>query len=62
MPEVNYEHEKIVDADEFDKRSFRTITIKEGVKATIGCPKGKWNDKKKACKVGTKLQKLMREK
>lgn len=42
----------------FDKRSFR---VKKSGKAkiVIGCPKGKFDPKKKRCKVGTRIQKIM---
>ena len=46
MPEVKYKHERKESPKKFDPRSFRVIDIKPGVKATIGCPKGKWDDKK----------------
>lgn len=58
----DYIHERITDPSNFDKRSFRTITIKEGMKAVIGCPVGKWDNNKKKCKVGTKMQKMMMKK
>jgi len=54
-----YIHKKIEDKSHFDSRSFRTITLNETTKATIGCPKGKWNPSKNKCKVGTKIQKKM---
>ena len=60
MPEVKYKHEMKESPKKFDPRSFRVIDIKPGVKATIGCPKGKWDDKKNRCKVGTRIQKLMK--
>ena len=40
----------------FAKNSLRTISTKTGVKLIIGCPVGKYDAKKKRCKVGTKLQ------
>lgn len=44
----------------FDKRSFRVITLgSKGKKGIIGCPKGKWSEKTKKCKVGTKLQSIL---
>lgn len=58
--EGKYNHEIINNKNMFDPRSFRVITLKEGVKATIGCPKGKWSPGKNKCKVGTKIQKIMR--
>lgn len=60
MPEKNYWHVRIRNPDEFDKDSFRIIEFKEGIKATIGCPKGEWKNGK--CRVGTKVQKIMFDK
>lgn len=62
IPEKNYTHEIINDKKIFDPRSFRTIEIKPGVKAVIGCPKGEWSPKEKHCKVGTKMQKILKHK
>lgn len=41
------------DLDKFDKQSLRTMTISEGegIKAIVGCPKGRFEGGK--CKVGT---------
>jgi hypothetical protein len=39
---------------DFDKDSFRTITITKEIQAVIGCPKGHWNGSK--CDVGTQVQ------
>lgn len=45
----------------FDKRSFRIKDVgREGfTKIIIGCPRGKWDDKKKRCKVGTQTQAVL---
>ena len=45
-----------VDPGTFDSKSFRTITISEekGIKAVVGCPKGKFVGGR--CKVGTRVQ------
>lgn len=60
--EREYKHERIAPKEDFDPRSFRTKEIKPGVKIIVGCPKGEFDAKKKLCKVGTKLQKIMRKK
>ena len=52
-----YHHIRIRDPDYFEDLSFRVIQFNEGIKATIGCPKGKFNGKK--CIVGTKVQKIL---
>jgi len=55
VPETgDYIHVGVEDPDKYDKDSFRTIDIKEGVKARVGCPKGHWVGKE--CKVGTEVQ------
>lgn len=44
----------------FDKRSFRWV--QRGIQSNwilIGCPKGKWDAKKKTCKVGTRAHKVL---
>lgn len=58
--EGKYKHKVIEDKSHFDKRSFRVISLKPGVKMTIGCPEGEWSPSKKKCKVGTRAQKIMR--
>ena len=52
-----YHHIRIRNPGYFDKKSFRIITFGEGIKATIGCPRGKFKAGK--CTVGTKIQKLL---
>jgi hypothetical protein len=43
----------------FDPRSFRYK--KSGSSwILIGCPKGQWQPRKKACKVGTRAHKILR--
>ena len=60
--ERDYKHEKVAPKEEFDPRSFRTKEVKSGVKLVVGCPLGNWDDVKSKCKVGTKLQKILRKK
>lgn len=38
----------------FDPKSYRTITIKKGIKAIVGCPKGKYVGGR--CKVGMRVK------
>lgn len=53
-----YCHERIVDPKKFDKRSFRVV--QSGFhKITIGCPKGHYDSKRKICKIGTRIQKIL---
>lgn len=42
----------------FAKRSLRT-TKRGKVRIVIGCPKGKWDKRKKRCKVGTRVQTIL---
>ena len=44
----------------FDPRSFRTRRKPRGIRFIIACPKGKWSPKTKRCKVGTRLQSILR--
>ena len=50
--------EQIALKTSFDKRSFR---YKKSGKSwvIIGCPKGKWNAKRKRCRAGTRAHKLL---
>lgn len=56
-PAEEYHHIRIRTPGQFAKKSFRVITFGEGIKATIGCPKGKFKTGK--CTVGTQVQKLL---
>lgn len=60
--ERDFSHEIVTPAKEFDKDSFRTKEVKSGVKIVIGCPKGEYDKAKSKCKVGMKLQKILRKK
>lgn len=44
----------------FAKGSLRTIRTSKTTRRVIGCPKGKYDPKRKRCKVGTKTQALLR--
>ena len=58
-PAEEYHHIRIRNPGQFDKLSFRVITFGEGIKATVGCPKGQYHRARKKCKVGTQVQKLL---
>jgi hypothetical protein len=51
---------RLADPVGFDPRSFRTKTVKKGVKVVVGCPKGKF--KGGVCKVGTRPQSMLKKK
>ena len=45
------------DKSSFDPNSFRTISIDKGIKAVVGCPKGKYQNGR--CQVGMKTQSFL---
>lgn len=57
---AKFTHKKVKPKENFDPRSFRTINLgKYGKKATVGCPLGEWMPRKKHCKVGMQVQRIM---
>jgi len=46
----------------FDKRSFRVKTVDEDTKLIVGCPKSHYSPKTKRCKVGTRVQSVLKKK
>ncbi len=52
---------RVKNPKKFDRRSFRIKDVgrKGFTKIIIGCPKGKYDAKKKKCKVGTKTQAIL---
>ncbi len=60
---ARYKHIRVRSPKEFDPRSFRVIDPgRPGyTKLVIGCPKGKWDNRRKRCKVGTRVQAILRE-
>lgn len=61
---AKYIHERVRSPKLFDPRSFRVIDPgrKGHTKLIIGCPKGEWDERRKRCRVGTRLQSILREK
>ena len=61
---AKYKRKRIKSPKLFDKRSFRIVDVgrPEHHKIIIGCPKGKYDAKKKRCKVGMRLQAVLEEK
>ena len=59
-----YKRKRIKSPAKFDKRSFRIKDVgrPEHHKIIIGCPKGKYDAKKKRCKVGTQVQAILEKK
>lgn len=53
---------RVKDPGYFDPDSFRTISIsdEQGIKATVGCKKGEYEDG--ACKIGTEVQRYLFDK
>jgi len=61
VPETgDYIHVRVKDPDQFDSESFRYVDITEGVKAVVGCPKGRFKGGK--CEVGIEVQKFVFDK
>lgn len=53
-----YKHKRIKSSRAFDARSIRTIS-RGGKKIRVGCPVGKYSQKKKRCKVGMRAQAIL---
>lgn len=58
-----YRHIRVLPPERFDPRSFRTIDPgrKGHTKLIIGCPKGSYDVKSHQCRVGTRLQSMLKE-
>jgi len=56
----NYMRCRQAPPSKFDSRSLRTVSTKTGNKLIIGCPKGEYSAKTKRCKVGTRLQSILK--
>jgi hypothetical protein len=59
LSRARYIHERLVDPELFDPRSFRVKVISPTKKLIIGCPRGYWDDKRKRCLIGTRAQALL---
>ncbi|MBA7623842.1 hypothetical protein ES703_31241 [subsurface metagenome] len=58
-----YKRTRIKDPKKFDKRSLRIKDVgrKGFTKIIVGCPRGKYDSKRKRCKVGTQVQAVLEE-
>lgn len=58
-----YKRIRVKNPNLFDKRSFRIKDVgrKDGTKIIVGCPRGKYDPRKKKCKVGTQTQSILEE-
>lgn len=54
-----YIHCTMKDKGFFDPRSFRTVSPNDDVRITIGCPRGKWDDRERLCRASTQAQRIM---
>lgn len=56
-----YKRIRVKSPNYFDKRSLRTKDVgRRGyTKIIVGCPKGKYDARRKKCKVGTKTQTIL---
>ncbi|MGH7376140.1 MAG: hypothetical protein ACREKK_01800, partial [Candidatus Methylomirabilales bacterium] len=55
---ATYCPERVAPPGRFDPRSFRTVRT-DGHLVTVGCPKGKYDARRKRCKVGTRAQRIL---
>lgn len=57
-----YRRIRVKSPSKFDKRSLRIKDVgrKGYTKIIVGCPKGKYDPKKKRCKVGTQTQAILK--
>lgn len=58
----NYCKKVLVDRKRFDRRSFRAKRVSKRTLLTIACPKGQWDSIKERCKVGTRVQRILKRK
>ena len=58
-----YIRQRVKSPKKFDKRSLRIKDVGRpgGTKIIVGCPKGKYDPKRKRCKVGTQTQAILKE-
>jgi hypothetical protein len=58
-----FKRERKRDPKEFDPKSFRTVDPgrKGFTKLVVGCPKGQFDPVTKRCRVGTKVQAVIKE-
>ena len=56
-----YHRVRVKSPKSFDSKSLRVKDVgrKGFTKIVVGCPKGKYDSKKKRCKVGTKTQAIL---
>ena len=54
--------QRLAPPDQFDTRSFRTVTVKgrRDVRIVVGCPKGEYAPRAKRCHVGLRAQSIVR--
>lgn len=55
---AKFRHETVKSKGRFDPRSFRTVMARAH-RVTVGCPKSKYDPKRKKCKVPTQVQKIL---
>ncbi len=61
---ARYKRTRVKSPKLFDKRSFRVVDVgrPEHHKIIIGCPRNKYDAKRKRCKVGTQVQSILEKK
>ena len=61
VKEGNVCRKRIRNPNKCDKRSLRTLTPSQRTRIIICCPKGKWDARKKECKVSTITQSIVKK-
>lgn len=59
---AKYKRYRVKSPKAFDPRSFRIKEVDEKTKLVIGCPKGKYSPTRGKCKVGTRVQAVLKKK
>lgn len=58
--QVNFCRETLNPPGGYDRRSFRMKKLAKGKSVLVACPVGKWDQKKKRCRVGTRTHAILR--
>jgi hypothetical protein len=55
----NFSTKKYRSKRSFAPGSFRTVKLKGGRRLVVGCPRGKYSQRSKRCRVGTRSYELL---
>ncbi len=53
--------QRLQDPKKFDKRSFRSKRASKKTRIILACPKGKYDPRRKKCKVGLEAQSIVKK-